>query len=461
MRISSIKNWAGAVLALLVILASRDPAFALPSFARQTGMSCTACHTAFPELTTYGRNFKLNGYTLNNSEQVKDGSDDAGYRLQISNVPPISAMLQVADTFVKNPPPGSVNALSDNNGSLEFPSQLSLFYAGAISPKMGAFVQFTYSSGSGSFGMDNTDIRLADHFTVANTNLVLGMTLNNNPTVQDVFNTVPAWGFPYASSQTADALGITPGASPMIANLGGSAGGLGAYAFWNDLLYAELSFYRSIPQGALGMTGSTDIQGYAPYWRVALTHDFDEHSIEVGAYGMDIHVYPDAAAILDPAAPQDDYNDFALDAQYQFTSKVHSLTLKGTCIWENQNLGYSSTLGALTNPTDTLTTLKVDLTYYYDNKIGATIAYFNTAGSRDAALYSPAPVTGYADNVPDTNGMIFEVNYMAWDNTKLSLQYTYYNKFNGAENNYDNDGQPTGRNASDNNTLMAMAWLMY
>ncbi len=460
MRLSSVIIRLGTILIAMAVMVTYRPAFALPSFARQTGMACSACHTAFPELTTYGRNFKLNGYTLNNSEQVKDGSDETGYRLQISNTPPIAAMLQIADTFVKSPPGNITNALSDNNGSLEFPSQLSLFYAGAISPKMGAFVQFTYSSGSGSFGMDNTDIRVADHYTIANTDLVLGMTLNNNPTVQDVFNTLPAWGFPYASSQTADALGINPGASPMIANLAGAAGGLGAYVFWDNLLYAELSLYRSIPQGGISMANSTntDIQGYAPYWRVALTKDFDDNSVEVGAYGMNTRDYPDSVAITLPASPQDDYNDFGLDAQYQFIGKKNSLTLKGTCIWENQNLGYSSVLAPVpTNPTDTLTTIRADLTYYYDLKIGATIGYFNTTGSADAALYAPGAVAGYANNVPNTNGVIGEVNYLPWDNTKFSLQYTYYNEFNGAVNNYDGNG----RHATDNNTFMVMAWLMY
>ena len=41
---------------------------ALPSFARQTGMSCVACHTSFPELTPFGREFKLNGYTLGDTQ---------------------------------------------------------------------------------------------------------------------------------------------------------------------------------------------------------------------------------------------------------------------------------------------------------------------------------------------------------------------------------------------------------
>ncbi len=117
---------------------------------------------------------------------------------------------------------------------------------------------------------------------------------------------------------------------------------------------------------------------------------------------MNTHVYPDMVAITLPASPQDDYNDFGLDAQYQLIGKKNSITLKGTCIWENQNLGYSSTLaGTLTNPTDTLTTFRADLTYYYDFRIGATIGYFNTTGSSDGALYAPGPVSGYANAVPD------------------------------------------------------------
>jgi hypothetical protein len=180
---------------------------------------------------------------------------------------------------------------------------------------------------------------------------------------------------------------------------------------------------------------------------------------------MDTNVYPDGVPITAPTSPQDDYNDVAVDAQYQYLGKKNSLTLKGTCIWEKQNFGFSSGVtttgisGGVTtvyptgaNPSDTLAALKVDLTYYYDNKIGATIGYFNTNGSRDVAVYA-----SNADNVPDSNGMVFEANYLPWDNTKFSLQYTYYNKFNGAVDNYDG----AGRHATDNDTLMAMAWLMY
>ena len=50
--------------AALLFLLWASPARAVPSFARQTGMPCTTCHTAFPQLTPFGRYFKLTGYTL-------------------------------------------------------------------------------------------------------------------------------------------------------------------------------------------------------------------------------------------------------------------------------------------------------------------------------------------------------------------------------------------------------------
>ncbi len=47
-----------------VAVGASNPASALPSFARQTGQPCGACHVDFPGLTPFGRQFKLGGYTL-------------------------------------------------------------------------------------------------------------------------------------------------------------------------------------------------------------------------------------------------------------------------------------------------------------------------------------------------------------------------------------------------------------
>ena len=53
----------GAAARAVFVVGLSNTAKALPSFARQTGQPCGTCHTDFPELTPYGRLFKLNGYT--------------------------------------------------------------------------------------------------------------------------------------------------------------------------------------------------------------------------------------------------------------------------------------------------------------------------------------------------------------------------------------------------------------
>jgi hypothetical protein len=46
---------------------------------------------------------------------------------------------------------------------------------------------------------------------------------------------------------------------------------------------------------------------------------------------------------------------------------------------------------------------------------------------------------------------------LPWLNTKLQLQYVSYDKFNGSKQNYDG----SGRNATDNNTLYLLGWLLF
>jgi hypothetical protein len=54
------------LLGLVGLLASASNAFAVPAFALQTGQPCTACHIGGfgPQLTPFGRTFKLEGYTM-------------------------------------------------------------------------------------------------------------------------------------------------------------------------------------------------------------------------------------------------------------------------------------------------------------------------------------------------------------------------------------------------------------
>ena len=254
----------------------------IPSFARQTKLACAACHYQFLELTPFGRRFKLNGYTLSGLQGIPGRSpgDSSGESLRLAPIPPASAMAIASYTRVRKAVPGT------QNDAATFPDQLSLFLGGAVTPKVGAFTQFTYAAPDGAVGIDNVDLRFASLATVASKELIVGLTLHNNPTVQDVWNTVPAWGYPFVGSPVAP----SPAASPLVDGvLGQQVLGLGAYGFWNDLLYGEVTAYRSAPQGGAQPADSTatnTTRGVAPYWRVALQHQIGATYVMVGSYGM-------------------------------------------------------------------------------------------------------------------------------------------------------------------------------
>ena len=169
----------------------------LPSFSRQTHLACSACHYQFPQLTPFGRQFKLNGYTLSGLPEITQKDSAERQTLKLSPISPVAAMLVVSSTTLKQTVPGT------SNGDVLFPDQLSLFYAGELTPNIGAFMQLTYSAPDGTIGIDNVDVRFADRTTLAGKQLVYGISLENNPTVQDVWNTVPAWGWPFMSSPVA------------------------------------------------------------------------------------------------------------------------------------------------------------------------------------------------------------------------------------------------------------------
>jgi len=107
------------------------------------------------------------------------------------------------------------------------------------------------------------------------------------------------------------------------------------------------------------------------------------------------------------------------------------------------------------NATDKLRTFKAKATYYRDREYGGTLGYFATTGSADSGLYGMDP-NGNAMK-PDSRGYIAEFDYLPIQNVRLMLQYTAYNKFNGASNNYDGNG----RNARDNNTLFFNVWAAF
>src|SRR5262249_27407307 len=76
----------------------------------------------------------------------------------------------------------------------------SVFFGGQIYCNFGAFSQGTFERPSSVWFLDNTDVRYAKTTNLAGLDMVLGITGNNNPTVQDPWNTTPAWSFPFVAA---------------------------------------------------------------------------------------------------------------------------------------------------------------------------------------------------------------------------------------------------------------------
>jgi hypothetical protein len=435
-----------AAFAMTFTLAIR-PAVAIPSFARQTGQPCAACHTAFPELTPFGRRFKLSGYTLSGGT---------------SKLPPFAAMLLPTYSHTQAPqdsPPAPGTRTNDNL----ILQQASVFYGGQIYGNLGAFIQTTYDRASERFFLDNTDIRYADSHTLFGHDALVGLTFNNSPTVQDVWNTTTAWGFPEVGSTIAPA--FTPPGTMLEGAWAQQVAGAGAYVFWNDMLYAELSAYGGLSKRALTTLGEPDVDtsnglsGVAPYWRLALEPTWGNHSLMVGTFGMFAHVVPGRVG----GFGTDDITDFGFDSQYQFNGDMNSFTLKLTDILEYQRLNSSFAQGAAANLNNRLNSFKISGSWVYDHTYSLSAGLFDVSGTKDIGLYGASSVIGS----PNGRGLLFDVAYLPFShggpslwpyaNARIGISYTQYLKLYGGRNNFDG----LGHNAKDNNTVFVYAWLAF
>ena len=456
-----VSQAAAGALSLTLALGWPSAARGVPSFARQTGMPCTACHTDFPQLTPFGRYFKLTGYTL-------AGGD--------TRLPPLAVMVNGGFTHTKaDLPKDDVPPNYRNNNNYSF-NQVSFFYAGrALGPyaeaafgekvgdaldHVGTFIQGTWDGVGREWALDNAEVRGAITTQLAGRNVILGGYTNNNPTMQDLWNTTPAWSFPFSTSGLAPA----PTAAPLIAGaVAQQVGGVGAYAMLADLLYLEVGTYKTLAASAQQNLGvdpadETQIDHWAPYWRVGLEKTSGPHSVHLGTYGLAAHTFP----TRDESEGHDGFSDVGVDAQYQYLSEQHDVTLGANWIHEHQSLGASQALGLSENRSNTLWTAAATIQYLFDKSYGFDTQYFVSGGDSDALLY------GSRTGGPGSEGWIFELSYLPFNkregpafwpksNAKLSLQYTLYQRFDGSHANYDG----AGRSADANNTIYVEAWLAF
>lgn len=435
--------------ALAWLLLHPIAAHAVPSFARQTQLPCSSCHVGSfgPQLTPFGRQFKLMGYTLKTGDSV--------------NVP-LSAMLVESFTHTQKAQSDIPAKGFSRNNNTEL-QQASVFLAGRLGDHLGIFSQATYSENGGLLGWDNADLRYARMFSHGKHTGIWGVSLNNNPSISDVFNTAPAWQFPYMAPDLAPG---APAAPMLFGGLGGQVIGTSAYAQLDGAWYVEAGGYRSLSPSFLRRVNADyggRLSGVAPYARANYSWNLPGANIELGGFALIARkglVGTNLAGYAVPlAGPSDRFQDLGVDASYEhFGDGTHTFTVNMLYVDERQRLDATYAAGGSTHLHDSLQALNLNASYWYHDTWGATGGAFINDGSSDAMLYGD-------NQKPNTEGGVVELDWNPlghagswgahWANMRLGAQYTFYTRFSGAVHNIDG----AGRRASDNNTMYVYLWL--
>jgi hypothetical protein len=381
----------------------------------------------------------------------------------------------------------------------------SLFLAGKITDNIGAFSQITYDAyatqdANGGFhghsNADNIDLRWANRFALGKRDLITGVSINNNPSISDPWNTAAAW-MQYVPVPSPTGSRFIDGAAPYPGfSSGGNIAGVTAYGLLDESIYVELGGYgtskgiTSFMSAGLDNASTTKLRGINPYWRLAWTHAWGAHNLMIGTSGMNARIYDNPLDTSDPSTTHR-YRDRIVDAQYQYQLDQHSVTAQFAAGRTNHR--YPGFLGnqpqttfvdgagnpqAPSNLIDTTRVVRAKLTYVHSARYGASIGLFNLSGSTNSALQTSGidpglgivtsdpnlatttasqRVAGNLTGNPATRGLTLETFWLPSQHVRVGVQYTAYSLYNGASRNYDG----FGRNARDNNTLFFYVWAAY
>lgn len=139
-----MKKIALSLAGVLAAAAFAPEASAVPVFARQTGMACSACHFQhFPLLNSFGRSFKSSGFTLMGAQGKVEGEH--------LNIPETLNMAVLTSAYVQN----EANGAGIANPKIGVPAsggELSLFYGGHISDFAGFLSELGVSGAAAATG---------------------------------------------------------------------------------------------------------------------------------------------------------------------------------------------------------------------------------------------------------------------------------------------------------------------
>ena len=401
------------VLSLAGVLAATafaPEAAAVPAFARQTGMACTACHAQhFPILNSFGRAFKAAGYTMMGAQGKVEGE-------HLSMPDTLNASIVMKLRYQDDNTAGPVGA-SDavaqtaGGGQLQFFDEFAILFGGRVADNVGFLLEAQMLSGGAA---------MAAGFKMPFTFDVGGAKLSVTPFTTDALGA--QYGYELSSGGVMRANRwaehrFETSAVQYLAR-GGAATGL-TFAAQNDMGFINLTKWDAShlpsPNSDAGAGGDLD----SNYVRIAATPTVGNWAMVVGLGKMSGSSYssldigtPLVPAIIGKLDTDQTFFDFQAQGEVggkelgvYFQHAKAPRTLAGNA--------YSGAAGGVGNPDKKATTIGADYTVIpHALSIGA--AYRNAD-------------SGAAANANGDNAWTVTAVYDLYQNVAFHANYSKYN----------------------------------
>lgn len=389
----------------LAATAFAPEASAIPAFARQTGMACTACHAQhFPILNSFGRAFKAAGYTMMGAQGKVEGE-------HLSLPETLNASIVMKIRYQDNNqagPVGPSDAVRQNvgGGQLQFFDEFALLFGGRIADNVGFILEGQ---------MMNTG-PLAASFRMPFVYDVGGAKLSVIPFTTDAFSA--AYGYELSSggimraNRWAEHRAETS-AVQWLANSGdGATAGLGAatgFAFvaQNDMGWINVTKFNtsSMPGGGnsdKGAGGDLD----STYVRIAATPTLGGWATVIGLGKASGSSFSNAAMAGTATAPgkiDTDQTFFDFQAQGEVAGKELGVYFQHAKAPAGQGVrnAYNTSVcvaGTVCNPDRKATTIGADYSVIpHVLSVGAAYAQRDTGGAAATNGSDAWTITGVYD----------------------------------------------------------------
>jgi hypothetical protein len=393
---------------VVVLMALPNASQAVPSYARQVQKPCTACHTIWPNLNQYGRQFKVKAYTDVSPDWKMITKDN----LNLLYILPVSArMTSFLYTKEDNPVAGI-----DKN-STRIPDQADLFIASRVGNYMGVFSHIAFVP---SDGFEFPVLKMAVQYPLGNNTVGL-VGFKGSAVSADPFNSLGGRSSPILFGDESSPPVLTKGWTFSFLDEGNV--GLVAHGYFlQNRLYAAAGIMRGgrsedVSGGILlNASAGADIAESNPfhgYFRLAWDQKLPDGAVTFGAvYDTgDQKIRDSTVPLVLPFRSKVSriYLDASLEQHFGEDHLVEVQALYG--LGREQNVFGGDEVRRFDG-------FHIEGSYFYQRMFGLVAAYNFLNNRRVDAL----DITGDDKGV---NQWIVSFNFLPWLNTKVALQYAH------------------------------------